>query len=233
MRVFFFSSAIIALLSVSGWGADGAASVPANAATMKTDTAAAADTSAQRRFSRLSIIATPPDADISLDSAARGQGPIVADSLQPGQHIIIVKAKGYFGKKVVVDVSADTSMEVSVVLVRQAHIVVISEPPGATVSLDGKEIGTTPAENAKVMPGSHAVKIVLQGFDACEKQVTVAEGVSDTLSVKLQPVSAVREAGKKPQPQPKKIKFDRPAAIIAACVFVVFGIVIIGLEAAR
>jgi hypothetical protein len=232
MRVFFFSSAIIALLSVSGWGAD-AAFVPTDAATVKTDTTAAADTSAQGRFSRLSIIATPPDADISLDSAARRQGPIVADSLQPGQHIIIVKAKGYFGKKVVVDVSADTSMEVSVVLVRQAHIVVISEPPGATVSLDGKEIGTTPAENAKVMPGSHAVKIVLQGFAACEKQVTVAEGASDTLSVKLQPVSAVREAGKKPQPQPKKIKFDRPAAIIAACVFVVFGIVIIGLEAAR
>jgi hypothetical protein len=177
----------------------------------------------------LSITTEPPQAEVSLDSIAKGESPLAIDSVAPGTHVLIIKKKGYFGKKVSVTVAGDSTAVVAVTLVAPGRLVVTSEPAGAGVFLDGKDAGVTPWENARLKPGVHALACEKAGFDAVEKQITVSEGKSDSLSVILQPKPAAKAADSAAG-KGKQVKFDRRAAIVASCVFAVFVIVILGIE---
>jgi hypothetical protein len=105
----------------------------------------------------------------------------------------------------------------------------MSEPSGAGVFLDGKDMGMTPWENAKLKPGAHALACQKDGFAAFEKQITVSEGKTDSLSIALQPKPAAK-ATESTAGKSKPVRFDRVAAIVAGCVFVVFGIVLLSVE---
>ncbi len=192
--------------------------------------AAVPGTAARKHLGRLSIVSTPPQADVNVDSIPKGASPVVVDSLLPGTHVIIVKAKGYFGKKVIVDVPADTTVDLAVTLVAPAHLVVTSDPPGATALMDGKEMGATPYDNPGIKPGTHALKLSKAGFVPLEKQVTLTEGKTDTVAVMLQPVPKTGAAPKQPVAPPRKTGFDRVAALAAAGAFVVFAAILLGVE---
>jgi hypothetical protein len=208
-----------------------------NAPTVKKDTlvpkkeaAAVPDSIARKYLGRLSIVSTPPQAEVNVDSIPKGVSPVVVDSLAPGTHVIIVKAMGYFGKKVIVDVPADTTVDLAVTLVAPAHLVVMSDPPGAAALMDGKQIGTTPCDNPGIKPGTHALKFSKAGYFTLEKQVALTEGKTDTVSVMLRPVPQTGAALKQPVAPPKKTGFDRVAALAAAGAFVVFAAILLGVE---
>jgi hypothetical protein len=183
------------------------------------------DSTARPAYGRLSITTEPSQAEVLLDSAAKGQSPCIIDSVAPGPHTLIIKKKGYFGKKVSIDVPADSTIELPVALVAPAGLVVTTQPAGARVLLDGKEMGATPCENAKLKPGAHAFVCEKEGFVAFEKQITFLEGKTDSLFIVLEPKQTAQGPGKS-----KPVGFDKVAAIVAGCVFVVFGIVLIGVE---
>ncbi len=70
-------------------------------------------------------------------------------------------------------------------------LVVISDPPGASIRIDGIEIGeTTPANLTDVTAGDHQIELSLQAgpneFFGWEGPVTVSEYVLDTLDAALQ-----------------------------------------------
>jgi hypothetical protein len=205
------------------------AALPAATPALNKDSLAVKDSIARPAYGRMSITTEPPQAEVSLDSVAKGESPITLDSVTPGMHTLIIKKKGYFGKKVSVDVSGDSVVDLTVTLVAPGCLVVTSAPPGAGVFLDGKDMGVTPWENAKLKPGAHVLIIQKDGFAAFEKQITVSVGKTDSLSIVLQPkppaMATESTAGKS-----KPVRFDRVAAIVAGCVFVVFGIVLLGVE---
>jgi|GEM_PF-1355471 hypothetical protein len=188
----------------------------------------AADAAASPHFGRLAIVTTPADAEVSLDSVMKGHGPLTLDSLMPGLHTLIVKAPGYFGKKVSMDVPADSTVNVSVALVLPARLVVISTPAGAATFLDGKELGVTPCDNSRVKPGKHTLKLDKAGYVPLEKAVSLSEGAADTLSLVLQPLASTA-VPQKPIPAPAK-GFDKIAALVAVGAFVLFGVVVLVVE---
>jgi formylglycine-generating enzyme required for sulfatase activity len=51
-------------------------------------------------------------------------------------------------------------------------LVVVTDPPGATVALDGKEVGKTPLMYAGVRPGRHALRLSLAGHHPVKKEVS-------------------------------------------------------------
>jgi hypothetical protein len=60
-----------------------------------------------------------------------------------------------------------------------AIVKVNSDPPGASVSLDGvAQMGTAPLD-VKVTPGTHKVRVTMPGYDAFEKELTVEPGAAD------------------------------------------------------
>jgi hypothetical protein len=187
------------------------------------------DTTNRNHLGRLSIVSTPPKAEVSVDSLPKGYSPVIVDSLTPGPHVIIVKEKGYFGKKVFVDALADTIVTVAVRLVAPARVVVLSDPAGATASVDGKGIGATPCDNPALMPGSHALKLDKAGFVSLEKQVVLTEGKADTISVVLRPVPQTGGTPKQPAFAPTKTGLDRVASLVALGAFVLLSAIMVGL----
>lgn len=197
---------------------------------LQKDTVVKKDSAAVMHFGRISVTTVPESAEVAVDSIARGGSPCTVDSLLPGIHVVIIKRKGYFGKKVIVEVTADSTLAVDVALVKPGVFIVTSDPQGARVFIDGKESGVTPYENAKMKPGDHVLRLEKEQFLTLEKTVVSAEGKTDTLSFAL-PAAAPKPQPKPALPQPAaKRGFDTTILIVLTSLFVVFGIVIFSIE---
>jgi hypothetical protein len=181
-------------------------------------------------FGRIAVTSIPEQAEVSVDSVAKGACPVTIDSLQQGMHVLIVRKKGYFGKKITVKVPPDSTVTVAVSLVKPGRLVLKSDPDQARVFLDGKEAGTTPYENATLKPGSHTVRCEKDSYAPFEKQLVVAEGSDDTLSVALSPVREPQQEAKKAPAPAKKSSFDKVTTAIVAGLFAVFGIILFSIE---
>ncbi len=74
--------------------------------------------------------------------------------------------------------------ELKQLLALVARLTVTTAPDGATVSIDGREIGTSPLDEALVVgPGDHVVSAALEGHQPAERTLRVASG--DALDVAL------------------------------------------------
>jgi hypothetical protein len=87
-------------------------------------------------------------------------------------------------------------------------VMIVSKPEGATLSIDGNEIGKTPLADALVlMPGSYTIAIVAEGHVTKELEFKVEAGSESERTVEL-------EVGKSvPVEKPKLDKPDRPDEI--------------------
>src|SRR6185503_4316693 len=79
----------------------------------------------------------------------------------------------------------------------EAHVRVITTPPGASVRIDGVEVGITPVE-LTATPGEHQLGIVLAGYVA-ESTVTTLGAERSTLSFALRPEPVVAVTDPTPQ----------------------------------
>jgi hypothetical protein len=64
-------------------------------------------------------------------------------------------------------------------------LVVMSEPSGAAVRVDGQTVGTTPLRLDRVRVGSHAVHVVLDGYPVWSTAATVVYGKSNDVVARL------------------------------------------------
>ena len=200
------------------------------------DTMVKKDTVAALHFGRINLTTQPETADVSVDSVFKGNSPLTLDSMVPGGHVLIIKRKGYFGKKVTVEVKADSTLPVDVVLVKPGMFVISSNPTGARVFVDGKESGVTPFENAKIKPGDHVLRLEKEQYVPFEMTIAATEGKTDSLSFSLVALKPQPLAQAAPVTQPKvptsvKHGLDTTILIVLASIFVVFGIVIFATEA--
>jgi len=83
------------------------------------------------------------------------------------------------------------------------HLVVYVEPATAVVSVDGKEIGTSPA-SATIPPGSHTVSIAAPNFDPYERSFAMSASRSQELTISLS--ASVTPPVAKPDVKPKETK---------------------------
>lgn len=68
------------------------------------------------------------------------------------------------------------------------HLLVYVDPATARVSIDGKDIGVSPAA-AAIPPGSHKVVITAEGFDAYERTFAMSASRSMEMTVSLRPAT--------------------------------------------
>jgi hypothetical protein len=199
------------------------------------DTTVKKDTVAALHFGRISLTTQPETADVSVDSVFKGSSPLTLDSLVPGGHVLIIKRKGYFGKKVTVEVKADSTLPIDVALVKPGMFVITSNPIGAKVFIDGKESGVTPCENAKIKPGSHVLRLEKEQYVPFEMTIVATEGKTDSLSFTLvaakpQPPAQTAPVTQQNTPAAVHRGLDTTILIVLASIFVVFGIVIFAAE---
>ncbi len=76
---------------------------------------------------------------------------------------------------------------VAIVLESSVGVVAVtSTPPGATVRLDGKELGVTPVKVRDIEPGVHGVEVRLDGYATTYKKVDTTGGARGTVEGALQ-----------------------------------------------
>jgi len=124
----------------------------------------------------MQIISQPAGATVTLNGRIAGKTPYQATALQPARYEVVVRLEGYKNYTGIVQVrpgqNTPLRMELEPLLVF-GQISISSEPKGATIWLDGREAGTTPAENITVEPGAHQIVLRKKGFKDYSAAVTV------------------------------------------------------------
>jgi formylglycine-generating enzyme required for sulfatase activity len=132
-------------------------------------------------------------ADVAVDGTVVGTTPFPAVSLPAGEHEIVVQAEGYVEFRTTLEVEGrgtEQRLEVEL-LANSAPVTFETVPPGATVRVDGRRLGTTPL-TTPVSAGRRTVGLSMDAFKPATRRITVTAGEPLTVpSVRLVPADAV------------------------------------------
>ncbi len=136
------------------------------------------------RPASLTVVTEPDKAKVYVDGNFQGLSPTTAKSVAAGAHVIRVELSGYspVTRTVRLAVGGDTT-ETFKMLSVLGRIEVVTTPPGAKISVDGKAVGITRPQGdssvsqillvENVPAGEHAVLAHLDGFFDQSLRVTV------------------------------------------------------------
>jgi serine/threonine-protein kinase len=153
----------------------------------------------------LRIESEPSGARVTVNGEARGRTPLRLADLPFGSYRVRVEQRGYEAQAREVSLSAGAAAgELRFVLARPAAPVqggadVVSTPPGASVSVDGRPVGTTPLTGLKLRPGKRRLEVALEGHETWAETVDVAAGESGRIEVRLE---ALPGPSAPPTPEP-------------------------------
>ncbi len=135
----------------------------------------------------LSVVTSPPGATVFLDGEELGTAPGQWTGLSPGSHDLLVSRVGCEEHQEQLELRADELADLSVELVAEgATLDVRTAPPGATVVVDGVELGPSPVSRHEVRPGLHTVEARLDGYHAARGEVTLEPGDNRRLEIRLE-----------------------------------------------
>ena len=147
---------------------------------------------------QLDITSQPKGAGVTVNGRFAGQTPVLLD-LKSGQaHKIAVISNGYATFTKTIRLKRGEQASLRAPLVRQlGEVVVISQPDGAQLNVDGKAMG---AANRKLMLPTkpHELEITLAGHAGYKQTVTPKVGLTQEIKVKLLSFAEARLQALKP-----------------------------------
>jgi hypothetical protein len=158
-----------------------------------------ADTVEGVGYATVVIAGVPAGGKLFIDGTEKGRTPCRLDSIVPGIYEVRIETAGYQLFRKMFDIRAGARKKVTVRLVPQKpSVTILSEPPGALVTVDGTRVGTTPFTTAALEAGEHALRLSLADYDPLEGTIRVPADGPDTLRYRLVAVAggdSVREGG--------------------------------------
>lgn len=127
---------------------------------------------------------------VLIDGDRRGATPLVVDGLAEGDHTVEIESpgEGYqpFSKIVTITAGQRTTVDATIRITPDlGSLRVITNVPGAIVSLDGEDIGVAPAAKAGLSPGEHTVMARAAGYEPVQQTVTVVAGRERVVSLRF------------------------------------------------
>ena len=116
---------------------------------------------------QLTIDSTPQGAQVQVDGASDPSWitPFALTNLQPGRHSIVVSKAGYTTDSRTVDVTSGSRASATMHLAQiMATLVAKSDPPGASIYVDGRDTGTKTPGQVSLDKGQHVVLIRMSGY---------------------------------------------------------------------
>ncbi len=90
------------------------------------------------------------------------------------------------GDQIPADRREQVARHVALIEARFASLTIDTDPPGATVQVDGAAVGTTPLPSPlRLAPGTHAVSASHSGHQGVSRAVTLAEGEAQRIAFAL------------------------------------------------
>jgi len=126
-------------------------------------------------------------AKVFLDGQQIGTGrKVVMDPAPRGPHELTVESDAYgtWNAQVTLNPGLVTPVQVNL-RGSLGSVAVVTDPPGASVSLDGSDKGTTPLTIEPVDPGSHGLRIEAEDRSTVLRQVIVDAGKTVDVDVEL------------------------------------------------
>jgi hypothetical protein len=125
------------------------------------------------RFGHWEVSSTPTGAEVLLDGRAIGTTPLERSRISSGQHTLIVRKDLYndYEEQFLIQ-DGDEKQVTANLSPAFGELVINSEPSGAKVFLDGKEVGTTPYRNPQQASGTYSIKLTKSLYsDALDEAV--------------------------------------------------------------
>ena len=152
---------------------------------------------------QLAIDSTPQGAQVQIDGATDPSWvtPFTLTNIQPGQHSITVSKSGYVTDSRTVSITSANRATTQIHLAQLvATLVVKSNPPGASVYVDGHDMNAKTPAQVSVDKGQHLVLVRLSGYldETMNGQFTLGQTVN--FSPTLQPlgnVDSIKTVGNK------------------------------------
>ena len=143
---------------------------------------------------QLAIDSTPQGAQVQIDGAtdASWVTPFALTNIQPGQHSITVSKSGYSTDTRTVTITSGNRATAQIHLAQLvATLVVKSDPPGASVYVDGHDVNAKTPAQVSVDKGQHLVLVRLTGYldETLNGQFTLGQTLN--FSPTLQPLGNI------------------------------------------
>ncbi len=157
----------------------------------------------------LHVESSPTGARVLVNGEPRGATPLELAELALGSYEVRVERKGFDPQTRTVVLSAEepharASLSLARTLVLTAAAEILSEPAGATVTIDGRPAGRTPLQAATLRPGSHRLQLELDGYLSWTGALDVVAGQKGRVEVRLQ-----RESAPVATPTPALVDLER------------------------
>ncbi len=164
------------------------------------------------------VMSTDPDsAEVWLDDELVGTSPVELASLAYGTHRVRIEKEGFLPLDQEFELSEDAPPEPLFFALQPARITLFleSEPAGASVSIDGNEVGMTPLEEVELEPGQHDVEVSRRGYETWRSVVVAQAG--ETVDVVARLRARARRAASAPKPaQPAEAAETGPDPVASA-----------------
>ncbi|MBU0535169.1 MAG: PEGA domain-containing protein [Patescibacteria group bacterium] len=156
----------------------------------------------------LSVQVTNDTAQVLLNGKVLGDTPLESKNVKSGTNTIIVKSDTQQYQTSIKFLPAKKDVSFAVGIVRdlgvsdlfssgqefwfdkgspQDTLKIISEPSGATVYIDGSEIGKTPFSSSAITTGDYEIKIALAGYETQIARISIQKGYTLNGSIKMFP----------------------------------------------
>lgn len=148
------------------------------------------------------VDSTPQGAQVQVDGKSDTSWitPLTVSSLQPGQHSITVSKSGYSSDTRSVEIASGSKSSIVLHLAQlMASLAVNSDPPAASVFVDGKDIGKTTPAQVSVDKGQHVVLVRKLGYIDETSSAQFVPGQTINVSLTLRPlgnVDSIKSVGK-------------------------------------
>jgi hypothetical protein len=140
----------------------------------------------------IAITSLPAGATVDVDDIHRGTTPVILTEIPTGNHLITLSFKGYddwnhtisvgSGQMAAINAELEATKEVT------GSLAVITDPPGADVSIDGNFKGVSPVTIQGLSAGMHTVLMTLQDYSDNSTTITITAGQTRKYTAGLQKV---------------------------------------------
>jgi formylglycine-generating enzyme required for sulfatase activity len=137
-------------------------------------------------WGKISFRSKPPGATISVAGKDYGPTPGTAEVLTSGEQVEL-KLPGYktWQETLSIGVGEYKEWPSVTLLPADSEIQIASIPAGASITLNGQYLGSTPTTLALSPDTSHKLNVFLAGYEHSQRQIVLARGEQKTLNIKL------------------------------------------------
>lgn len=122
---------------------------------------------------KISVHPNPHNAKVFIDGVLTMNTGLEPKDIQIGQHVVRLEADGYKTDSRTVDVTENKTSDVNMALTQVANYSFTSSPANVNISVNGENIGTTPAYK-ELTTGTYTIKATKAGYKDYENRMSLS-----------------------------------------------------------